>query len=276
VCGNLLTLIFAFMSFGDSGKRLEFSLGSTAFAWLLLTVGCVTNVAFLFFCFVFYFLTSSQAFLIMSCQGIWTVLLGVIAIECANAPPGTQRRLFFLTVPTIYYPLAILVLFTLLAGFNIAYPISVGVGYAYAYGYLNRAKVSNATFNRWEDGCLNNFTQRKGWVVGHAATGAAAWIPVNASEGGDPSSSSWTPRSFFRGRPSDSAESPQGGNATVASPPDGGWAAPGKVTKPSFPSSSGRALGSASASSSQDARAARLAALERRNVPDSESKEDNV
>lgn len=189
----------------------------------------------------------------------------MIAVECSNAPRDSSRRLFFLVVPTIYYPCAIFVLFTLFSGFSLAYLLSVGAGYAYGYGYLEKIRVSNQTFTRWEDGCLRNFTQRKGWIVGHAATGANAWLPINAA--GGPQESSWTPTSFFRGQnTSANNQSQQSSSGTIATPPEGGWTAPGQVSSPpAFPSSKGKALGGgAKKRDSEDARNARLAALEKR------------
>jgi hypothetical protein len=53
------------------------------------------------------------------------------AIDCVKAPPNSMRKLFFFTVPTIYYPLALFALFSLLGGFQISYLLSIGLGYVY-------------------------------------------------------------------------------------------------------------------------------------------------
>lgn len=47
---------------------------------------------------------------------------------------------------------------------------------------MDRFKVSSSRVSGWEsnNGCLSNFTQRPGWVVGHSATGNGAWAPINA------------------------------------------------------------------------------------------------
>ena len=78
-------------------------------------------------------------------MGIWTVLLGIIAVECSEAPPETKRRLFFLEIPTLYYPLVLLALFSMFAGVKLAYCLGVAVGYAYGYGKLDRWKVKPET-----------------------------------------------------------------------------------------------------------------------------------
>jgi membrane associated rhomboid family serine protease len=132
VCTNLLTLIFAYISFLDNGKRLEFSLGSTKFAWLMLVLAVSANVAFLVLCFTLYLVTGGEnGFLHLQASGIWTMLFALISIECCKAPATSQRRLFFLTVPTVYYPLVLFALFSLFGGFRLSYLLSIGIGYAY-------------------------------------------------------------------------------------------------------------------------------------------------
>jgi hypothetical protein len=62
-------------------------------------------------------------------MGIWSVLLAIIAVECAQAPPDQKRKLFFLTVPAVYYPMVLLALFSMFAGVKLAYCLGVAVGY---------------------------------------------------------------------------------------------------------------------------------------------------
>lgn len=266
VCTNILSLLFAYISFLDNGKRLEHSMGSTAFAWLMLSLAFYTNISFLLICFLLYGLVGEEGFLHMNSYGIWIILLALIAIECCKAPQGSQRRLFFFTVPTLYYPLALFALFSLFGGFHLAYLLSIGVGYAYGHGHLDRFKVSESRFKQWEDTTLANFTRREGWVVGQAATGSNAWN--NVGEGGG--------RGGFQlfsppGRQEDAASSSGGG-------PTGAVRTPAEPVQPAgFPKVSGRVLGGTGTSrrqtSSAEARAARLEAIERRAA---EETEDNV
>ena len=131
VCTSLMSLVFAYISFVDNGRRLEFSMGSTAFAALLLTIAVVTNLLFLVVCGILYALSGNRGYLFSPSIGIWIILFAVIAIECAKAPQNSMRKLFFFNVPTIYYPLALLCLFSIFGGFQISYVISMAVGYAY-------------------------------------------------------------------------------------------------------------------------------------------------
>jgi membrane associated rhomboid family serine protease len=183
ICQSILSLVFAVFSFTDNGKRLEFSMGSTAFGWYLLTMACCTNIAFLMILFLAYGLSGDSGFLWYRSIGIWTILFGLIATECSKAPRDSQRRLFFFNVPTIYFPIALWGLFALFGGVDFADLLSVGVGYASGYGYLDKLKLKLSRFNQWEETILSNFTQRPGWVVGHAATGDDAWSTENNSGG---------------------------------------------------------------------------------------------
>lgn len=225
ICSDILSLFFAFMGFMNHGVKLEQSMGSTLFAVLFFTLTIVTNVLFLIISFILWGLTNNDKHLAGVSMGIWVVLLGIIAVECAQAPPETKRRLFFLEVPALYYPLVLLALFSCFAGFQLSYCLGVAVGYAYGYGKLDRWKVKPETVRKWEnrdqEGCLSGFVQRIGFVTLGMASGPNAWI---ISSGGN-----------------DGGSSGGGGPAPVRSPED-----PAASTTSSFPSSGGRSLGGGS------------------------------
>lgn len=145
ICTDILSLFFTFMGFMNHGVRLEQSMGSTLFAVLFFTLTIVTNILFLIISILLWGLTNSDSYLSMASLGIWTVLLGIIAVECSEAPPDTKRKLFFLEVPAVYYPLVLLALFSMFAGVKLAYCLGVAVGYAYGYGKMDRWKVKVET-----------------------------------------------------------------------------------------------------------------------------------
>lgn len=120
-------------------------MGSSFFAVLFITLTIVTNILFLIVSVLLWGLTNSEKYLTAASLGIWTVLLGIIAVECSEAPPDMKRRLFFLEIPTLYYPLVLLALFSMFSGFRLAYGLGVAVGYAYGYGKLDRWKVKVET-----------------------------------------------------------------------------------------------------------------------------------
>jgi membrane associated rhomboid family serine protease len=199
VCSNLLSLAFAYFSFVDHGKRLEFSMGSAQFAWLFFSLGVITNVSHILLTFGFYLFTGDRSWIFIPASGIWTVLFALIAIECVKAPPGSMRKLFMFAVPTLHYPIALAALFSLLGGIQMSNFMSLGVGYAYGYGYLEKSKVSDAQAKLWEDTIFANFARREGWVVGHAATGSSAWNDLGSPVGGDTGSVSQCSYSYKSG-----------------------------------------------------------------------------
>ena len=198
------------------------------FAVLFFTLTIITNILFLIISVLLYGLSNNESYLNAASLGIWTVLLGIIAVECAEAPPDTKRRLFFLEVPAKYYPLVLLALFSMFAGFRLAYGIGTAVGYAYGYGKMNRVKVKIETVRKWENreagGCLSGFVQRIGYITLGSASGPNAWLIGSGGGGGGSSAGGG------------SGEGP----GSVHAPSD---PAAASSTTPSFPSSGGRSLG---------------------------------
>jgi membrane associated rhomboid family serine protease len=145
ICTDILSLFFTFMGFMNHGVRLEQSMGSSLFAALFFTLTIVTNILFLILSILLWGVTNSSNYLAAASLGIWTVLLGIIAVECSEAPRDTKRRLFFIEVPALYYPLVLLALFSMFAGVKLPYCLGVAVGYAYGHGKLNRLKVKVET-----------------------------------------------------------------------------------------------------------------------------------
>jgi Rhomboid family len=198
---SLISLLFAHLSFHEPGKRLEYSLGSTRFAVLCMLIGTMTNVAFFLSTIVHFYFNgggSNQAHILLSsASGIWLVLFGIIAMECVQAPAGTQRKLFLWQAPVLYYPVALLLFFSFIsASFSLAYGISMAVGYLCGFGYLDRIQLSHGKATAWEDGSSGSsspassfnwagyLTRRDGWVSCHAATGSDAWMESASSMGG--------------------------------------------------------------------------------------------
>lgn len=246
-------------------------MGSCAFLWLMMTLCFTTNIIFLAICFLLCGLSGGeQAYLYMQSTSIWIILFGLISIDAAKAPAGSKRRLFFCDVPTLYYPLGLLGIFSLLGGFSLAFCISTGVGYAYGNGYLDFTKLSDARFKSWEDGVLQNFTRRQGWIAGHAASGSDAW----SNSGGSTGFSMFQPRGRGNNGSGSSSNTGSVGLAAPRLPAPGPTSPPPDVAAGGFPKSGGRKLGSATrrASSSAEKRSAMLeAAAKRASAPSDEN-----
>jgi len=169
VCTSGWTLIFSISSMSYYGKKLEYSVGSTTFATLILIFGGLTNLIYVHVCFILCAITSEISWLRNPSHGFWMVLLGLISMEASMAPPGSMRRFFSLEIPATYYPLILLVIFALMSGGDglpMSYFISTALGYGIGLGHLEQLKLSVERRSRWESSLLRKFTSRKGWVSG--------------------------------------------------------------------------------------------------------------
>ena len=170
--------------------------------------------------------------------------MSLITIDCHSPSSPPTRRLMILPfqIPSTLYPLALLAFFSVLLGPRLDFLVSILTGYAHVHGYLDTVKASDATVRRVE-----------GALLGWAGAAPAGFVLVDDASGGVSLPVS--------------VQSP-GGGGTRAAPPSGGggWSLPSAVASPSFPTSSGRAVGSfggvppAPAPSAEDPSAARDAA----------------
>jgi membrane associated rhomboid family serine protease len=274
ICPNLMSLVFAYISFADSGRRMEHTMGSTAFGMLILTMGILVNLLHLLVCFLLNAVTGSPSWLFLNCVGVWVIIFALLSVECSQASTTSTRRLFFFSVPTRYYPLALLALFSLLGSFQLAYLLSIGVGLVYQQGYLVALKLDSTRIQRWEQTILESYVNREGWVSNDAA-GMGDWNETESDQAGGIGLFS----RLAQHAPGQPSTSTTGGHPVPSSPGD---PRPGRAiytgvnssnppststssTTPSFPEGGGRQLGTASRRDpSTDPRQARLDALERR------------
>lgn len=206
VCTSLISLIFAYVSLLGHGKRLEHALGSTAFGALILTIGTLTNIIYLILCVLGWAITQDIRLMAGSSVGIWTVILGIISMECSTEGAPSHRNFFMFTVPTLYFPIALLVFIALVGGgVPLPYVISVGVGYAYGYRKFDRLKLGHERRKRWEQTVFRKFTTMVGWVAGPSGSD---WN-TSTSENND--AQTWTPTMF---RPSGAEPSTPNNNSS--------------------------------------------------------------
>jgi len=277
ICSSFFSLIIAYFSFVPAGKRLEFSTGSTEFACNFLTIGVYTNVLYLVFTLILDSLVVSQYWLIIPSFGLWNSFFGLISMECTKAPRGSMRKVLFFSVPTIYYPLALWGMFTLMSGFfSLAHLISIGLGYGFGYGYLERFKISRSRCKLLEETYLENFaSQERGFVVSSIAMGSEAWSQeeMMTVQTGDSSVSGLS--SFFSRWTSLMQQETQqyhsGSSSSVAMGSDDtsistktSKANNDDISTSTLPVSGGQQLGGRSRRHNTDPRQARLQAIEQR------------
>uniref|UniRef100_A0A7S4AWQ4 Peptidase S54 rhomboid domain-containing protein n=1 Tax=Pseudo-nitzschia australis TaxID=44445 RepID=A0A7S4AWQ4_9STRA len=283
VCSGFFSLIFSYISFVPTGKRLEYSMGSAEFACLFLTIGVITNVAYIGLAFLLDTLLGGQHWLVVPSSGLWNVLFGVISMECTKAPRGSERKVFLFTVPALYYPLALWGLFSFLGGFSITHLISIGIGYGFGYGYLECFRISTSRCQSWEETYLQRFiSQDRTWIVSSTAIGSGAWseemMPQHArgQNGVDGFFSRWASQMQQQQQPLSATPDVTMGSDDATTP---GAPRPGRVIKQSpttnykstsnastshLPISGGQQLGGSTRIQNIDPRQARLQALERR------------
>lgn len=198
---SFITLLFTFWSFQPLGQRLEASIGSTAFAWLCFMLAVLVNIIFILVSYFLFALTGRKPYLLAISHGMWTILFGIIALECMRAPAGTKRPFFFgAQVPVRFYPVALYLLFSFLSfDFSLAKLISIGLGYLVGFG--DSAEVNSSSFyvmaiasgcsklvlisafraQQWEDHYLSGVADvLPGWVERNDIVGSAAWTAENS------------------------------------------------------------------------------------------------
>jgi membrane associated rhomboid family serine protease len=263
ICTSFISLIFCFIGFADYGKRLEYSMGSTAFAILLAVIGLTVNLLHLAICLLMYGIEGGNPkWLFLPCFGVWILIFGLLSIECSQLPASSTRRLFVVEVPIRYYPLALLVLFSLFGGFQSSYVLSIGIGYAYQQGKLDKLKVDPVRIQSWEQTTtLEGYVSQQGWITNDTSS-RGDWSDVAAAAGAGTSLFSRLLPQQPPGHPSNAATGPGAGRVI----PTGMASSTGSSNDGlPFPTTGGRQLGTASRRLSPlDPRQARLEALERR------------
>ncbi|KAG7364345.1 rhomboid family protein [Nitzschia inconspicua] len=272
LCTKFVSLAFAYFSFVETGKRLENSIGSTEFAFMFLSIGGLTNALYCALGAILDAVLGTQHFFLLPSFGVWLVLFGLTEFECIKAPQGTTRKLFVFVIPTLYYPLALLGLFSVFGGFSFSYLISIGVGYAYGRSFLDRLKISSTRCRDWEENFLECITHSEGWVRANAALGSGAWNEELVNHGNSAAAGVGFANIFLDWMSQSHSRSPE----AAALPMGSEDSRPGRVIKSStsttdtapisgIPSTGGRQLGGGpSRRANADPRQARLNAIERR------------
>jgi hypothetical protein len=135
-------------------------------------------------------------------------------------------------------------------------------------GHLDYFNLSVTRCKHWEDTILANFVSRDGWVVSNAARGSRSW---DETEGGGAPAASGGPFSFWTTRGGAGSQLGDSSSTTPGAtrPSSGTTTTVTSSEGPSFPTTGGRALGSATrrGSGQVDPRQARLQAIEKRSAP---------
>ena len=150
---GLFSVVFIAFTLSSLGARLERALGTLCFTHLVLSTVILTNLTFLLWCLMLAYnpLYQVSSALIIPSIGFWPIIMALIVVECSIYPAPTRQLLFFpAQIPTKYYPLALLLLFSLFS-FSWDMPIGMGMGYLRVFGWLQHISPSNNTLQRIEN-----------------------------------------------------------------------------------------------------------------------------
>ncbi|KAH8065388.1 hypothetical protein JL720_12805 [Aureococcus anophagefferens] len=126
------------------------SLGSVRLLWTLVAATLAVNGAF---CGLAYAAAAAGALdaVLWTGDGAWAAVLALGTLECLSAPEATRRLLCLpVAVPRVYYPAALLGLFSLFNGVQLDLALGVAYGYADDAGYLALVKPSPQAVARCE------------------------------------------------------------------------------------------------------------------------------
>jgi len=153
VAESILGLLFTVLVLVQLGSYMEQTLGTSHFALLsmvFLIAGSAAQMVLVLGLFFSGILP--EAMMMMSCSvGLWPLLLAFMVLQSqASGEEHTRLLCLPINIPTKWYPLALLGLFTLLGGFKLSLFIFIGMGYYYAKGKLPWLAVSSNLIQQLE------------------------------------------------------------------------------------------------------------------------------
>ena len=185
IVGNsLLNTIIMGMFYPTMGSKMEWSMGSSLYLWLIGFITVVTNVAFNVCCLFLFMFGMPEAFF-YSCSGFWVVLFGLITIECMQTPDAPRQIMFIpVQIPSKYFPLVLYVFFSLFSMPQLDFAIAIGIGYAFTQGTFDRFRPTSVYLESLESngGVLHSISRSRGYVLAGGALGHDAWIATNQAQ----------------------------------------------------------------------------------------------
>ena len=82
VGNSIFNVVLIALFFPGMGARMESSIGSSAFLFVIGTLTVTTNIMFVAVCLFLYFIANLAEAVFYSCSGFWLVLFGLITMEC--------------------------------------------------------------------------------------------------------------------------------------------------------------------------------------------------
>uniref|UniRef100_A0A7S3G6G4 Derlin n=1 Tax=Palpitomonas bilix TaxID=652834 RepID=A0A7S3G6G4_9EUKA len=186
---GLLGLLFGGMFLYNTGRALEEEMGSLYFAVLFASIGFWANILF----DVGSLLLSPVMPMMWSpynCSGgFFVVILGLITIQSQRSTAESMSIWGLFSVPTRYYPVALVLFFSLLGGRVMDNLAGVAIGYLYVHGHLLRLLPSPSKIAEWESGStMSAVVNLPGYVHangGWVGAGSVSNADVERGDGGN-------------------------------------------------------------------------------------------
>lgn len=182
---DLFSNLFACLMLAQHFRIVEESVGSAATLWLVL--GVFTIIVNIAYCIIQMAKAGSSSVdgasienttapMFWETPGIWTALMGIIAVEACRASQFQQQRSFCncFNIPTKLYPLCLLLIVSFMkARSGITLVASTGLGYLIGLdldsGLLAIPAIVATSFD-------SNFRGTQGWICANASIGPEAWM----------------------------------------------------------------------------------------------------
>ena len=106
VGNSIFNIVLIALFFPGMGARMETSIGSSAFLFVIGTLTVATNIIFVVLCLFLYYIANVAEAIFYSCSGFWLVLFGLITMECLlvifNFQSSSIIRILFYSYSTYY------------------------------------------------------------------------------------------------------------------------------------------------------------------------------
>jgi hypothetical protein len=148
---SMLTLLFCLISYVPSAILEENSMGTVPFAIRFFKLSAFINVLYSVVCGIIG-LTIMPAVMMQPAMGLWPIIFCDLVIQCYQQP-DMPRGLCCLPVqvPSKWYPLILLLIFSLFFGPQFSLFAGLAVGYLWVFGYLKFLETSPASLRAWEN-----------------------------------------------------------------------------------------------------------------------------
>lgn len=84
-------------------------------------------------------------------MGLWPIIMCDIVIQCYQQPDMPRALCCCpFQIPSKYYPLALIALFSLFFGPQVSLFMGLAVGYLYVFGFLGCLETSAPSIKKWE------------------------------------------------------------------------------------------------------------------------------